>query len=222
MKILLDHYLILAVGVVERVYVAHEFKQHWVIQSMKSRKGRGYYGDREETIIEDEEIENQTEEKEDENRRNRQKKGQDSGEPQPTTSMNNNFKPVCLIPRPWRYIDGLLNRPVLKKMLETIILYLKTYPNSTVEKMSSHFSPVLQPIMTLELLEMLRKLKCVNRIILKRENDCDLFSDFTNGSKFITENEDECDELIELNGDEVYCYSLTQNSIFTFKKVFSN
>jgi hypothetical protein len=39
--ILVKHFFILSVGVVERVYVAHQFKQHWVIQSVKNNKGRG-------------------------------------------------------------------------------------------------------------------------------------------------------------------------------------
>jgi hypothetical protein len=36
---LIDYYLVLIVGVVEHVFVCHEFKQHWVIQSYKSLKG---------------------------------------------------------------------------------------------------------------------------------------------------------------------------------------
>ena len=42
LQILLDNFLILSVGVVSRVYVAHQFKQHWVIQSFKNQKGRGF------------------------------------------------------------------------------------------------------------------------------------------------------------------------------------
>ena len=42
LDILLKSKLVLSVGVVERVYVAHEFKQHWVIQSYKNQKGRGF------------------------------------------------------------------------------------------------------------------------------------------------------------------------------------
>jgi hypothetical protein len=42
LDILVDSKLVLSVGVVERVYVAHEFKQHWVIQSYKNQKGRGF------------------------------------------------------------------------------------------------------------------------------------------------------------------------------------
>lgn len=40
LKLLLDSYLCLAVGVCQRVFVSHEFKQHWVIQSCKDSKGQ--------------------------------------------------------------------------------------------------------------------------------------------------------------------------------------
>lgn len=131
-------------------------------------------------------------------------------------SSKANLKPVCLIPRPWRYIDGLLNRPVLKQMLESILLYLKTYPNSTGESIAEHYCPFLHPVMTRELLEMLERLKCVHKKVLSRENPCDLFSDFTNESRELNEDDD------ELLGNEIYAYYLTQISMFTFKKVFPN
>lgn len=41
LQILIRNFFILSVGVVDRVYVAHQFKQHWVIQSIKNNKGRG-------------------------------------------------------------------------------------------------------------------------------------------------------------------------------------
>ena len=40
LQILINNFFILSVGVVDRVYVAHQFKQHWVIQSVKNNKGR--------------------------------------------------------------------------------------------------------------------------------------------------------------------------------------
>lgn len=41
-KLMVDNCLVLSVGVVRRVYVAHQFKQHWSIQSFKNQKGRGF------------------------------------------------------------------------------------------------------------------------------------------------------------------------------------
>jgi hypothetical protein len=58
---LIQNYLVLAVGVAYRVYVAHEFRQHWVIESFKNQKGRGQlYKD-----LEEEEEEEKIEEPED-------------------------------------------------------------------------------------------------------------------------------------------------------------
>ena len=213
LDLLLQNFLIIPVGVVERVYVAHEFKQHWVIQSCKNLKGRSVRNEESNELIDDdyeEDEENEDQINEDESI-NKIKKND------PTQNSNNiskQFKTVCLIPRPWRYIDGLLNRPVLKKMLENITLHLKSYPNSTFESISSHFCPVLQPIQTLELLEMLEKLKCVKKLQMKRELDCDLFSDFTNGSEL-------CYNQDNLDGNEINSYHCTQTSIFTIRKIFS-
>jgi len=70
-QLLVENFLVLKVGVVERVFVAHEFKQHWVIQSLKNQKGRGDHGslgrdderkieDDNEVISTDNEAENET------------------------------------------------------------------------------------------------------------------------------------------------------------------
>ena len=229
--VLLEESLVLSVGVVERVYVAHEFKQHWVIQSCKNQKGvcvssinnaildssdcdfmevtnnNKDFDSPEESVNISSGSEKRTV--------TRSKSQLFESSQSDTDLLSRKFKTVCLIPRPWRYIDGLLNRPVLKQMLITIILYLKTYPNSTFEMISSHFSPILQPIMTLELVEMLERLRCLTKIILKKETNCNLFSDFNNGSFKIDNEED-----TRLNGDEIFNYYCSQNSIFTIKKVF--
>ncbi|RNA44784.1 General transcription factor 3C polypeptide [Brachionus plicatilis] len=203
LKILTDNHIVLAVGVIERVYVANEFKKHWVIESFKSLRGRGNRDD------EDCSNDNQNDHENELQDTTMDKRAKE------TNASLKNFKPICIIPRPWRYIDGLLNRPVLKKMLESIILFLKTNPNASFSSISSHFCPVLQPIMTLELLEMLEHLKCVKKLTLKNENLCDLFSDFNNGSTKI-------DQIDDMQGDEIHNYYLTQNSIFNIKKIFPN
>ena len=126
---------------------------------------------------------------------------------------SNQYRTVCLVPRPWRYIDGLLNRQVLEKMLETLIIHLKCYPNSTLDKIAEHFCPVLQPIMTLELLEMLESLRLVVRTVLVSEQACSLFSDFQNKSEIL-------EDLNLVEGNETFTYYCKQKSIFTIKKIF--
>jgi hypothetical protein len=61
---------------------------------------------------------------------------------------------------------------------------------------------------------MLEKLKCVKKIQIKREIDCNLFSDFTNGSEI-------CLKQDQLDGNEMNSYHCTQTSIFTIRKIFS-
>jgi hypothetical protein len=204
LSVLLRNHNILSVGVVERVYVAHEFKRHWVIESLKNSKGRR---EKRNSSIKSNDQQSSTDQSEQENNEIAQRLSEDH------FIKSKQFRQVCLIPRPWRYIDGLLNRPVLKKMLESILSYLKSYPHSTFNSISSHFCPVLQPIMTLELLEMLEQLKCVRKCVLSKENDCDLFSDFNNGSKIVLSENDQI-------GNEIFTYFCSQNSIFILKKVF--
>lgn len=228
LDILIENCLILSVGVVERVYVANEFKQHWVIQSFKNQKGVATTSSSNEPdsdleinadtdLIEDTSLRIETKSSSGRRIITRKKSYNFDDDQNESELLTKKFKTVCLIPRPWRYIDGLLNRPVLKQMLETIILHLKAYPNSTLESLYSHFSPILQPIMTLELIEMLETLKCVQKFVLKKEISCNLFSDFNNGSvKIDSDSENETN----LDGDETFTYYCSQNSIFTIKKVF--
>lgn len=213
LQLLIDNFLVLAVGVVKRVYVAHEFKQHWVIESCKNQKGRGFSLNENETANETNE-ETEPNETTEQNKLNRSSNRKIEKKPDESNFFKQ-FKPVCLIPRPWRYIDGLLNRPVLQKMFETILLYLKSYPNASLDTISEHFCPVLQPVMTLELLEMLEKCKCVGKTYLKKETTCNLFSDFQNSSTCVRNDED-------LDGDEITCYYCKPNSIFTIKKLFQS
>jgi hypothetical protein len=130
-------------------------------------------------------------------------------------TISKEFKKVLLVPRPWRYVDGLLNRQTLHKMLESIILFLKTYPSATFERISAHFSPALQPVHTLELLEMLERVKCVRSEKLRPECECDLSSSFDSGSSWVTDDD-------SLEGDETVCYDCTCDSLFIMKKLFNN
>ena len=99
-------------------------------------------------------------------------------------------------------------------MFETILIYLKSNPSASFDTIEQHFCPV-QPIMTLELHEMLEKCKCIGKIYLKKETTCDLFSNFRNGSDRVINDED-------LDGDEMAYYNCKPNSIFTIKKLFQS
>jgi hypothetical protein len=104
---------------------------------------------------------------------------------------------------------------MLEKVFESIVLFLKMNPRVTLENISAHYSPVLQPIMTLELLEMLEHLNCVKSIRLKKESKCNLESSFDHDSNYVLNN----DHLI---GNEISLYDCNSDSIFILKQIFSN
>ncbi|KZC03777.1 General transcription factor 3C polypeptide 1 [Dufourea novaeangliae] len=75
---------------------------------------------------------------------------------------------IRLAIKPWIRIDGVLNRRVLDRMLGAVLSYCVTHPGIALTKVQSRFVPVLQPYHTRELVEILVKLECLERIILKK------------------------------------------------------
>ncbi|XP_078042663.1 general transcription factor 3C polypeptide 1 [Augochlora pura] len=75
---------------------------------------------------------------------------------------------IKVVIKPWIRIDGVLNRRVLDRMLGSILLYCLTHPGIPLSKIQNRFLPVLQPCHTRELVEILIKLKCLVKIILKK------------------------------------------------------
>ncbi|XP_076161731.1 general transcription factor 3C polypeptide 1 isoform X2 [Ptiloglossa arizonensis] len=82
---------------------------------------------------------------------------------------------IRVVIKPWIRIDGALNRRVLDRMLGAVLSYCLTHPGIALTKVQSRFVPALQPYHTRELVEMLEKLKCLERIILKKSR-VNLFS----------------------------------------------
>ncbi|OAD53659.1 General transcription factor 3C polypeptide 1 [Eufriesea mexicana] len=70
--------------------------------------------------------------------------------------------------KPWIRIDGILNRRVLDRMLGSILSYCLTRPGIALTKIQNRFVPPLQPCHTRELVEILVKLKCLEKILLKK------------------------------------------------------
>ncbi|XP_076636938.1 general transcription factor 3C polypeptide 1 [Colletes latitarsis] len=84
-------------------------------------------------------------------------------------------KEIRVVIKPWIRIDGALNRRVLDRMLGAVLLYCLTHPGIALTKVQNRFVPALQPCHTRELVEMLEKLKCLEKIILKKSH-VNLFS----------------------------------------------
>ncbi|KAK3530144.1 hypothetical protein QTP86_014777, partial [Hemibagrus guttatus] len=68
---------------------------------------------------------------------------------------------LSFVARPWRVVDGSLNRSVCKGMLEALLLHIMTHPGVPEPTLLQHYSGVLQPMVVLDLLKVLEALDCV-------------------------------------------------------------
>ncbi|KGL90760.1 General transcription factor 3C polypeptide 1, partial [Charadrius vociferus] len=83
---------------------------------------------------------------------------------------------VCFIGRPWRIVDGNLNKPVCKGMMEAVLYHIMTRPGITEGMLLQHYVGVLQPVAVLEILQGLETLGCIRRFYMKKPSLVSLFS----------------------------------------------
>ncbi|KAG9262891.1 general transcription factor 3C polypeptide 1 [Astyanax mexicanus] len=83
---------------------------------------------------------------------------------------------LSFVARPWRIVDGSLNRPVCKGMLEALLLHIMTNPAIPEPALLNHYSGVLQPVVILDLLQVLMELGCVKRRCAEIQPKVSLFS----------------------------------------------
>lgn len=83
---------------------------------------------------------------------------------------------VSFISRPWRMVDGNLNRQVCKGMLEAILYHVMYRPGLTQQALVEHYKDVLQPMAVLDLLQALTDSGCVMRKTLVRAAKPSLFA----------------------------------------------
>ncbi|XP_053328074.1 general transcription factor 3C polypeptide 1 isoform X2 [Spea bombifrons] len=84
----------------------------------------------------------------------------------------------CFLGRPWRVVDGSLNKPVCKGMLEAVLYHIMTKPGITETSLLKHYSGVLQPVVVLELLQVLEHIGCIMRYHVEKPLKISLFSCF--------------------------------------------
>lgn len=60
---------------------------------------------------------------------------------------------IRFIGRPWRIVDGRLNTPVIKGMMEGMLHHIMTRPGVPESCLLQHYEGVLQPLAVLELLQ---------------------------------------------------------------------
>ncbi|NXK47461.1 TF3C1 factor, partial [Chauna torquata] len=83
---------------------------------------------------------------------------------------------VCFIGRPWRIVDGNLNKPVCKGMMEAVLYHIMTKPGIMEDTLLQHYTGVLQPVAVLEILQGLEALGCIRRFYMKKPSLVSLFS----------------------------------------------
>ncbi|XP_036413097.1 general transcription factor 3C polypeptide 1-like [Colossoma macropomum] len=83
---------------------------------------------------------------------------------------------LSFVARPWRIVDGSLNRPVCKGMLEALLLHIMTNPGIPEPALLQHYSGVLQPVIVLDLLQVLMELGCVKKRFTLNRPKASLFS----------------------------------------------
>ncbi|MCJ8748266.1 hypothetical protein PDJAM_G00163150 [Pangasius djambal] len=83
---------------------------------------------------------------------------------------------LSFVARPWRVVDGSLNRPVCKGMLEALLLHIMTHPGVPEPALLQHYSGVLQPMVILDLLKVLEELGCVIKRFTVNQPKASLFS----------------------------------------------
>ncbi|KAF4075560.1 hypothetical protein AMELA_G00235700 [Ameiurus melas] len=80
------------------------------------------------------------------------------------------------VARPWRAVDGSVNRPVCKGMLEALLLHIMTHPGVPEPTLLQHYTGVLQPMVILDLLKVLEELGCVIKRFTLNRSKASLFS----------------------------------------------
>ncbi|XP_045076295.1 general transcription factor 3C polypeptide 1-like [Coregonus clupeaformis] len=83
---------------------------------------------------------------------------------------------VSFISRPWRIVDGSLNSPVCKGMLEAVLYHIMTRPGLPEHTLLEHYRGVLQPVVVLDLVQALVELGCIKRRYVSRRPKPSLFS----------------------------------------------
>ncbi|KAI1896177.1 hypothetical protein AGOR_G00092120 [Albula goreensis] len=118
----------------------------------------------------------------------------DATQTQPTegecsSTIGSTSESVSFVSRPWRIVDGSLNRPVCKGMLESLLFHIMSKPGLPEPVLIEHYKGVLQPVVILELLQALEKMGCVLKRYIKACPRASLFSPA------------QCSEVLEKGGD---------------------
>ncbi|KAM5153267.1 general transcription factor 3C polypeptide 1 [Mantella aurantiaca] len=85
-----------------------------------------------------------------------------------TVEANETLQENCFLGRPWRIVDGSLNKPVCKGMLEAVLYQIMTKPGITEKDLVHHYNGVLQPVIVIELLQVLKQIGCIKKCFMEK------------------------------------------------------
>ncbi|KAM3864620.1 general transcription factor 3C polypeptide 1 [Diretmus argenteus] len=83
---------------------------------------------------------------------------------------------LSFISRPWRMVDGKVNLPACKGMLEGLLYHIMSRPGLTQHTLVEHYRKVLHPVVVLDLTQALIEMGCVKKRSLVRNRKPSLFS----------------------------------------------
>ncbi|XP_057700022.1 general transcription factor 3C polypeptide 1-like isoform X2 [Corythoichthys intestinalis] len=93
----------------------------------------------------------------------------------PVPQVDPHEEMVSFISRPWRLVDGTLNRQVCKGMLEGLLYHIMSRPGIPEWRLLSHYEDVLQPVVVLDLVQSLIELGCITKKTLIKKAKPTLF-----------------------------------------------
>lgn len=101
---------------------------------------------------------------------------EEAGSPPTGQADFNEEENLSFISRPWRMVDGKLNRQVCKGMLEAILYHIMSRPGLTQQTLVEHYKDVLQPMAVLDLVQALVDMGCVTKRTLVKGPKPSLFT----------------------------------------------
>ncbi|XP_048189267.1 general transcription factor 3C polypeptide 1 isoform X4 [Perognathus longimembris pacificus] len=96
--------------------------------------------------------------------------------PSPAQIAQERHEDICFVSRPWRSVDGYVNVPVCKGMMEAMLYHIMSRPGVPESVLMEYYEGVLQPVAVLELLQSLESLGCVRKRVLRKPAPVSLFS----------------------------------------------
>lgn len=67
---------------------------------------------------------------------------------------------TSFISRPWRLVDGKVNRQVCKGMLEAVLYHIMSQPGLTHQALVEHYKDLLQPVAVQDLVQVFKSSSC--------------------------------------------------------------